>query len=190
MAGKGDCPTMGSFTVDQCSTIASPVPGAPFTNVDRAMCTNGTTAKVLDMNDAAIWGAGIGFDLNNAGTHDGGTGAKMPWDATAHDVTGFSFHIDSPPVGGQMRIEFPTSVAGTTNSNAAYWGGATAELSPFTKGGDYSFHFNDVGGPMDQPAAMPFDKTKILSMQFHVVANTSSIVPFSYCISNVSALRD
>ena len=136
-------------------------------------------------------GGGHRLHLNNAGTHDGGTGAKLPWDATAHNVTGFSFHIDSPPVGGHMRVELPTSVAvGTTNINAAYWGGETANMSPFTKPGDYSFHFTDVGGPMDLPAAIPFDKTKILSMQFHVVANTSSTVPFSYCISNVRALQN
>ena len=27
---------------------------------------------------SAIWGAGIGFDLNNGGTDDGGTGVKLP----------------------------------------------------------------------------------------------------------------
>jgi hypothetical protein len=161
------------------------------------MCTSGTAAKVINTAGtttpaySAIWGAGIGFDLNNGGTDDGGTGEKLPWDATAHGVTGFSFHIDTPPVGGQMRVEFPTSVAiGTTDINAAYWGGATMNLSPFNKAGDYSFHWTDVGGPMYLANAMPFDKTKILSMQFHVVTNTSSAIDFSYCISNLRALTD
>jgi len=196
--GAGDCGTnMGNFTVDQCSTVTTPVPGQPFAPSAAGMCTSGTIAKVIPMagstspDYSAIWGAGIGFDLNNAGTADGGTNEKLPWDATAHHVTGFSFHIDTPPTGGQMRVEFPTSAdIGTTNIKSAYWGGATANLSPFTKAGDYAFHFRDVGGPMYLTDPAPFDPTKILSMQFHIVANTSATIPFSYCISNLSALQD
>jgi hypothetical protein len=191
VAGAGDCVTKGPFTEAQCSSITMPIPGAPFTNVGGSMCTAGTAAKVLDMNYSAIWGTGIGFDLNNGGTDDGGTGIKQAWDATANGVTGFSFHIDTPPTGGQMRVEFPTNaIPNTTDINSAYWGGAAMDLSPFTKAGDWSFHFADVGGPKYLTTATPFDKTKIISMQFHVVTNTSSAIPFSYCISNLRALTD
>src|SRR5262249_28538620 len=154
----------------------TPVPGQPFTPTNGAMCTSGTVAKVIPMpgsqspDYSAIWGAGIGFDLNNAGTADGGSNQKLPWDATAHNITGFSFHIDTPPTGGKMRVEFPTGVTpGTTDIKSAYWGGATANLSPFTKEGDYAFHFTDVGGPSYVMSPPPFDKTQILSMQFHIV---------------------
>jgi hypothetical protein len=195
MAMGGDCPK-GGFTEAQCSSILTPTPGQPFMNTGGKMCTEGTAAKVA--NDgagapaySAIWGTGIGFDLNNGGTDDGGTGQKLPWDATANGVTGFSFEIDTPPLGGQMRVEFPTSVAiGTTDINAAYWGGATMNLSPFTTGGVHSFKFDQVGGPSYLSMPMPFDRTKILSMQFHVVTNTSSTIPFKYCISNLKALTD
>jgi len=191
VAGMGDCAMKGGFTEAQCSSIATPMPGAPFTNTDGKMCTSGTAAVVIDMNYSAIWGTGIGFDMNNGGTDDGGTGAKLPWDATAHGVTGFSFHIDMPPTGGQMRVEFPTSAAvGTTDINAAYWGGEGANLSPFTKTGTYSFKWADVGGPMYLTPHMPFDKTKILSVQFHVVTGTSSPIPFNYCISDLRTLHD
>ena len=191
-AGAGDCGrNMANLTADQCSIVTTPVPGQPFASTNGSMCTSGTVAKVIDPASSAIWGAGIGFDLNNAGTADGGIGEKLPWDATAHKVTGFAFHIDMPPTGGQMRVELPTSAAvGTTDLKPAYWGGATANLSPFTKGGDYAFHFADVGGPMSLTDPVPFDETKILSMQFHVVSNTTSVIPFQYCISNVSALQD
>jgi hypothetical protein len=191
-AGAGDCGSnMGNLTADQCSIVTMPVPGQPFASTNGSMCTSGTAAKVIDAASSAIWGAGIGFDLNNTQTADSGIGEKLPWDAAAHNVTGFAFHIDSPPVGGQMRVEFPTRTAvGTTDLKPPYWGGATANLSPFTKGGDYSFHFTDVGGPMSLPAPMPFDRTKILSMHFHVVSNTTAVIPFSYCISAVRALQD
>jgi len=189
IAGMGDCPTKGMYTEAQCSSIMTPTPGTPFANTGGTMCTTGTVAKVIDMMYSAIWGAGIGFDLNNAGA-DGGTG-KNAWDATMHNVTGFSFHIDTPPTGGQMRVEFPTNaVPGTTDINAAYWGGEGNNLSPIKNGGDYSFHWADVGGPMYLSPHMPFDKTKIQSMQFHVVSNTSSTIPFTYCISNLTPLTD
>jgi hypothetical protein len=197
MAMGGDCAVKGGFTVDQCSAITTPAPGQPFAKTASGMCTAGTVAKVIPMAGSTspdysdVWGAGVGFDMNNGGTDDGGTGAKLPYDATAHGVTGFSFHIDTPPTGGQMRVEFPTAaVVGTTDINSAYYGGATANLSPFTKGGDVTFHFKDVGGPMYLTSPMPFDATKILSMQFHVVSNTSSTIPFQYCISNLTALHD
>jgi len=186
-----DCTSAGNSTADQCSTVTTPVPNQPFPpSTGGAMCTAGTAAKVIDPAGSAIWGAGIGFDLNNPGLADGGTGDKLPWDATARDIIGFSFHIEWPPVGGQMRVEFPTSAAiGTTDVNAAYWAGAGANLSPINTGGDYSFRFEDVGGPYDLASPLPFDKTKILSMQFHVVSNETSTVPFNYCISNVRPLR-
>jgi hypothetical protein len=197
--GAGDCGTMnmGMFTEAQCSHISSPIPGDPFTNAgDGKMCTTGTAAKVImDATGAtaysAIWGAGIGFDLNNGGTDDGGTGAKLAWDATSNGVTGFRFTIDMPPIGGQMRVEFPTNAApGVTDINSAYWGGETMNLSPFTKAGTYSFHWADVGGPMYLTPHMAFDKTKIVSMQFHVVTNTSSAIDFNYCIRDLFALTD
>ena len=194
MSGGGDCPAAG-FTQAECSDIQTPMPGAPFTNTGGSMCTTGTVAKVANMPGtttpaySAIWGAGIGFDMNNGGTDDGGTGVKQAWDANAAGVTGFSFHIDMPPTGGQMRVEFPTNAMPTvTDINAAYWGGATTDLSPFTKGGDYSFKLSEVGGPHYATNPPAFDPTKILSMQFHVVANTSSTVPFMYCISNLKTL--
>ena len=154
------------------------------------MCS--LVAQAIDAAGSASGGAGIGFDFNNPRAADGGgAGGKLPWDATAHNVTGFQFDIDTPPVGGQMRIEFPTSTAlGTTDVNASYWGGATANLSPFSKGGTFKFHWNDVGGPSNLTPPPPFDATKILSMQFHVVSNTTAAVPFSYCISHVYPLQD
>ena len=187
--GMGDCAMKGGYAEAMCSAITMPMPGTPFSNTGGKMCTSGTVAKVVDMMYSAIWGAGIGFDLNNAGA-DGGTG-KNAWDATAHGVTGFQFDIDTPPTGGQMRVEFPTNeIPGTTDINAAYWGGAGNNLSPIKNGATYKFHWADVGGPMYLTSPTPFSPSKIVSMQFHVVANTSSTIPSTYCISNLVPLSD
>ena len=73
-----------------------------------------------------------------------------------------------------MRVEFPTAAAiGTTDVDAAYWGGAGNNLSPIQKGGDYSFHFEDVGGPMYLTAPPAFDKTKILSATIWLASSAS-----------------
>ena len=92
------------------------------------------------------------------------------------------------PVGGNLRVEFPTT--SQTGNDAAYWGGATAGFSPPTKGGTYSFKWADVGGPMYATNPPAFDPTKILSMQFHIVTNTSSAVPYTFCVSDLKALTN
>ena len=78
---------------------------------------------------------------------------------------------------GLGRISFPTS-------------GPPAAKLHFNTGKTYSFKLADVGGPLNAGAPTPFDRTKILSMHFHVVSNETSTVPFSYCISNLRALKD
>jgi hypothetical protein len=188
--GPGDCQAAG-FTEDQCSKVVSPVLGAPFTNVDGKMCTEGTSAKTINAPGsnspayAAIWGAGIGLDFNNAGA-DGGTG-KLAWDATAAGVTGFSFEIDQLPLGGNIRVEFPAT--SQNGNDAAYWGGATNNLSPVMVGKN-TIKWAMVGGPSyatNPPAFMP---SKVTGIQFHVVSNTSSTVSYKFCVSNLVPLKD
>jgi hypothetical protein len=191
MGATGDCQAAG-FTAADCSTVETPVLGQPFTNVGGKMCTKGTAAKTIPAPGmsspayAAIWGAGIGLDFNNAG-NDGGTG-KLAFNADAAGVKGFSFDIDKlPALGGQMRVEFPaTSQSG---NDAAYWGGANANLSPLVVGTN-TIRWAMVGGPMYLAMPPAFDPTKITGIQFHVVANTSAAVPYEFCISNLAPITN
>lgn len=200
--GDGDC-QKGGFTVDQCSSATSPAFGQPFTNTDGKMCLTGTAAVVMNMAYGAIWGVGIGFDFNNAGTGDAGAGAtsaKLPWNANtaaAKPVTGFAFDISGVPVGGHLRVEFPFD--GEYMSDAPYWAGASNDLSPIMMDGHYSFKFADmpagtgVGGPsyLTSPTPPMFDVTKIISAQFHVVTNTNGpIAVNNLCVSNVTLTTD
>src|ERR1700690_1040277 len=72
------------------------------------MCTNGTTAQVLDSNGnpdySAIYGAGIALDLNNLGG-DAGSG-KGYFDMTPYVGIGFDFTGDVIP-SKVMRVNFP-----------------------------------------------------------------------------------
>ena len=196
--GNGDCQSAG-FTAAQCSTATSPAFGAPFANIGGRMCLSGTAAAVMAPSGSAtpdysaIWGVGIGFDFNNAGTGDAGTsagkGKKLPWNATAYGVTGFRFDIVGVPVGGNLRVEFP--FMGQMTSDAPYWEGAGNNLSPITSDGTYSFRWTDVTGPMDVPNPPMFDPTMIISTQFHVVSNTTGPIGISnMCVSNVTLMID
>ncbi len=170
----------------------SPAFGAPFTNTGGKMCLTGTAAVVKNSNYSAIWGLGIGFDFNNAGSGDaGGNGNKLPYDATAKGVTGFKFTVTGVPVGGNMRAEFP--FMGQYMTDAPYWQGAANNLSPITQDGTYSFKWTDVTGPMylTSPTPPMFDPTMIISAQFHVVTNTKGpIRGHNLCISDVTLTTD
>jgi hypothetical protein len=199
-AGTGKCQVAG-FTVDQCSTFTgSPTTlTGPFTpDAMNRMCASGNAAVVINGSNgmpdyADIFGAGLGLDFNNTG-NDGGMG-KKPFDMNAAHITGVSFDIDMVP-GANLRVEFPTSaMTGVTDIYSAWWGGSGSNVSN-VKPGTNSFTWDKVGGPNYTPPAAagvatfpPFDPTKVLSIQFHVVTNTSSAVPFSFCIGNLTLLK-
>ena len=69
---------------------------------------------VLDYSN--IFGAGIGFDLNNPGLNTGAS-MKLPFDAATRMVIGVSFDLDEVPATG-LRVEFPF---GTTATPAGVW---------------------------------------------------------------------
>jgi hypothetical protein len=203
----GDCEIAhatpgGGHPAAECSMIATP-PFGKFDNTNSVMCTSGTVAVVPMITGTTtadydwVWGAGIGLDFNNVG---GDGGVKMPYNATANGVTGISFDwVDmtgapiNPPIGGAIRVEFPTP---TSTLTAAYWNGGVAGManSPVKKGHN-EFRWAAVGGPSYYMAKFgsappPFDPTKIISIQFHVPTNTTSSVAYSFCIANLTALTN
>ena len=165
-------------------------------------CPNCSGCPMADYS--TMWGAGIGFDLNADKGEDGG--AKHPWNpATAPGgaIIGFEFTLNAPPIPG-LRVEIPmllTDAEGamfnlpansTTDSHpdgAPYWYVGTAGTypnSPVVAG------VNRVTWDMIKPPKdgnYVFDTARILGIQFHVPANTSSRGDYTFCISNVKMLR-
>jgi hypothetical protein len=188
--GSGSCRADG-FPAGACSVLTSPTPGAFFApNRFGRMCASGVAAQVVpdasgNLARSAIWGAMIGFDVNNPGTLADRSGTRDVYDAPAHGVTGFAFDIDGVPPGGHLRVRFATR--GTEN-DAAYWGGASADLSPVASPGHYEIRWPEVGGPLDLPSPPPFDPTKLEAIQFQVVANDLERTLFSFCVWNVMLL--
>jgi len=190
MATKGDCQTKGGFTDDQCSKITTPKVGS-FDNTDGKMCTTGTVAKVIknaagtaDYSD--IWGAGIAFDFNNAGSADGGSATASTYDATKYGVTGIQFDIDNVPTG--FRVELKRS----DSTDNLIWVGPDGtdktQTSP-VKAGTNMVYFADFKGPFYAKSFTPVDPTKIVSLQFHIPTDEKASHDFSYCISNVKAIQ-
>jgi hypothetical protein len=203
----GDCEKAGHAVTD-CSTITTPVPtDKTFTNTNSVMCTSGTVAMVLsltgktdcpavsaDCDYSAMFGAGIGIDLNNGG-NDGGMG-KQPFDAQAAGVIGFSFDIvdrTGAPAAVPLtllRIEFPTP---TTTDTAAIWKWQKAKnyASPVAMGHNVIM-FTDVTQPDYvagySVATSALDTKNIVSVQFHVPTTTGAKGPYSFCVGNFSAI--
>jgi hypothetical protein len=193
----GDCQAAG-FSDGQCSMVTAPAPGAAFPSTNGKMCVVGTAAQVLPLSSAFLgyadmWGVSIGFDLDDE-TVDGSSGPQ-PYDASAHGILGFSFEVDTPPTNA-VRVELITatqrqgaSSCGSTDSGgcAAWWGGATANASP-VKPGRNMFRWPDIGGPIYLANPPPFDRTQVIAMRFHVTTNSTSAIPFQFCISNIQPI--
>ena len=145
---------------------------------DLGLCAVGVSAKVvlgsngsLDWNH--IYGAQVGLLLANGGSYD----------ALAHGVTGFSFHIDSEP-SAAIRVELVTDAR-----DNAFWGGAGAESSPVHAGYN-EFRWSEVGGPIYIDNPPPFDPHRLRSIQFHVQSDPPVSRAFGFCIRELAALTN
>jgi hypothetical protein len=197
-APPGDCEVKGMHAASACSSITFPLPAmlsdaggdAGYTSTfpqstPGTMCLSGTAAKVLASDYSNMFGIGIGLDLNNQG------GVKMPYNATANKVTGFSFKIAGVPTGASVRVELPIPA---TDSSGDAWaltvmadGAYTVDLTT-AAGNTHALKpsFTPTG---TQPA---FDATKIESIQFHVPTNTSAAITIPdstrLCVSDFQAI--
>ena len=193
-ANPGVCQTVGMHTTSQCSLITTPVPGMPFAPTGTSlaqMCTSGTVAQVINFGDppaldySNMFGAGIGLDLNNPGL-DGGTGVKMPYNASAQKVIGISFDLDALPATG-LRVEFPFGSASTA---AGVWQpNATSYESPVSAGHNVLL-FANVKQPSYVAAAdmVPFDPSTLTSIQFHIPTTAKAAAPYHFCIDHLALI--
>jgi|GEM_PF-680178 len=198
----GVCQTVGKHLTQECSVISSPVPGTPFapTGTSHArMCTSGKVAQVIPSADSrvyafsVIFGAGIGFDLNNPGLNTGAS-MKMPFDASAKMVIGVSFDLDSVPATG-LRIEFPfgsaSTPAGVWKPNPTWDHARNLPIwaSPVNAGHNVLLFTNVAQQsfvPIDQK--VPFDPSTLMSIQFHIPTNerASAAAAFEFCVDNLA----
>lgn len=154
-----------------CTQNHLPASGT-FDNTGGKMCTSGTTVAVMNQADfSKEWGAGIALDLNNTGGTDG---KKMPFDAQAANVIGFSMNITGTAPGLRINI---TSVPAGNDSHfiTAATGPNTVELSKVKQ-----------GSWVTTKAAL--DTTQLLAIQFQIPTQMSKAVAFNFCVDSLAAL--
>jgi hypothetical protein len=183
MTATGICERAG-HPASACSHVTRPMFGS-FLNTAGKMCTSGVAAAVVNTADGGaipdypnITGAGIALDLNTPTTG----GATAAYDASAHGVIGFGFDIDVLPSSG-LRVGLLTPA---TAADPAFWGGNDM-ISP-VKVGHNEFRLEEVLGPFYLINPPSFDRTKILTLRFHVPTSTASSTSYAFCVSNLVAL--
>jgi hypothetical protein len=167
------------YSYDDCtdspmSCTMNHVPGTgAFANMDGKMCTKGTTVPVKAEADfSKQWGAGIALDLNNSGGMDA---MKLPYDATAAHVVGFSMTITGTAPG--LRVNITSKAAGNdSHFVTAMVGGANTVL--FSKA--------QQGSWVKTKTAL--DPTMLLAIQFQIPTVMSKAVDFDFCVEGLAAI--
>jgi len=194
-SATGDCVSKGMFMASQCSMVTSPTPDGPFPPAAAGMCLTGTAAMVAlgppngpspgaaDYSD--IFGEGIGLDLNNPGTGDGG-GTAVVGVYNASMYTGIAFDLSFPNgmTQANMRVQFPTTESLATG-DSAFWGSAMGVAGSPVAAGPNVVPWSAVGGPEYATAPPAFDNTKIQAIQFSVYTDATATVPVSFCVNNL-----
>jgi hypothetical protein len=126
------------------------------------VCMAGTTAAMAD----GVWGAGMGFTLNE----------EEIWDGSSYNGFSFTAEVESD-VTIQVRVKLATTAVDDG-----------AEHYVDLENGANTINWSDL----EQPAwytesydAVPFDPADIEALQFHVPAGTDANT-FSVCISSLT----
>lgn len=150
------------------------------------VCAKGTATAVQDATTyGKQWGFGIAFDLNSPG---GGI-AKAAYNATTHNIKGFSFTLEGA-APAKIRINLPM----TDPDNATFF----REVSVPSSGTSNQVIFNDSLNfkqgewvMRDTPTLykMTYDPTTIYGVQFHVFTALTTPKPFDFCVSNFRVIQ-
>jgi hypothetical protein len=152
-------------------------------------CISGTAEKVFDpvatnpVPYSAIWGGGIGLNLNYVEGEAGADGAAAAYDSVAKGVIGFEFVVTGDPGGADVR--FKATQFGLTDD-------ADFCLSIKTKIGQVNrVLFSDLkhqcwtGGM----ASKELDVTQLGDIQWQIVTDTTAAhVVKNFCVENLAPI--
>ncbi|HET6150772.1 MAG TPA: hypothetical protein VFH68_24760 [Polyangia bacterium] len=183
---SGPCELAG-HPVSACSAVTSPLPGSGFPNSGGRMCATGVAARVVanlttGLPDyGAIYGATIGFDFN----FDPVLQTKGKFNALAAGLTGIAFDIDVVPANG-LRVQLLTPGTDFGPGGPPYWAATPAFPPSPVHIGTNRIYWADVVGAY----GLGLDPTQLVSMYFAIPTQTTSASNFSFCISNVTLIKD
>jgi hypothetical protein len=157
-----------------CTMNHTPGTGA-FENMGGKMCTKGTTYPVKAEADfSKQWGAGIALDLNNSGGMDA---MKLPFDATANHVIGFSMKITGTAAPG-LRVNITSVPAGNDSHYKSGMVGANSVMLSAVLQGSWV------------KMKAPLDQTKLLAVQFQIPSVMGKAVAFDFCVEDLAAITN
>lgn len=136
-----------------------------FSAAGEEICVTGNVAATA----TDIWGAGVGFNLNQAE----GSDDTNPWNATAAGITGIKFTLSALPAGGLLRL--------------IYASGGADYCVEVTAAGEQTVLFSETTADCWEAGGDPPDVTTLESVKWQVAAVTDSYA-FDFCISAVSAV--
>ncbi len=163
--------SMGGVQTPAGDEPFAPVEGGPMPSLFMAH---------TDGSGFGVWGAGLGFDLNNAGDEMGGPGVRMRYDGTG--FTGIGFNARGTPLRMKVLVEaiVPTATGGTCES-ATDCEDAHGVIVPLTEEwAQYTIDFTELRQE-GWGVAAEFDVATLMAVQFQVSANTE----FDFDIDNV-----
>jgi hypothetical protein len=148
-----------------CATVTTP-PASSFPNTGGKMCTSGHTSMA-----SGAWGAGIGLELNDGPP-------QMPYDTTAHNVTGFCFVLSGNTIPStSIRVAFPTK----NNNDNAYF-------SAVTTAGQHTVLFSDTAQGSWVTPKSAFEPNAVMLLQFQIPSSTTASVPWDFCVEGLTAI--
>jgi hypothetical protein len=160
-----------------------------FTDASAAACVSGIIGAVTDIDGgtcdpmdlggtacewSAVWGGGIGLNLNETGGEDS---TKSPWNALAAGVTGFSFQTSGSLDGAVLRFKAKMEGSDEDFCTQVSIGSSSIDLADLR-------HNCYVGGV----ATQSLDVTKIVQLEWQLVSDANVNFYISdFCIGGLSA---
>jgi hypothetical protein len=171
--------TFGDFTDGDSNGVVgtSTITPESFAGTGAKVCASGMAGVVVDKQYSDYWGAAVGLNLSQEENVD----TALPYNATMHGVTGFSFTIEGTevlPADGELR--FNVKVAGDTNNYCA----------EITSSGNVSFRFSELQKSCWEPEAVFPDATNLEALHWQYVTNDSTGYAFDICITELRALTN
>jgi hypothetical protein len=176
---------------------------------DGALCMNGATVVVPNMDYTNYWGAEIDLDVKlvasgaapapvaDAGADAGGDAGAQPeriptgWNASAANVVGFSFKIDGPTIPAAFR--FKALPYGANSSTTTYCNQVVA-----VAGATINIRFDQITFECWNPGGagaltMPYppdnpDGKLLRTISWQVPADINIPFPFDFCISDIKPI--
>jgi hypothetical protein len=206
----------GTTGIDGIAQVIKSPLGTTVTSTikDGALCMQGTTVVVPNMDYTNYWGAEIDLDLKlvdsngngsaptpvaDAGADAGDAGSSGPppartptgWNASASNVVGFSFKITGPTVPTAFR--FKGLPYGADPAAVTYCNQVAA-----TDGATLNINFSQITFECWNPAgaavlSMPYppdnpDGKLLRTISWQVPADVNIPFPFDFCVSEIKPL--